>query len=101
MTPTQPPSIPSVPPSWVISLVSDLREEMTGQHARLRTDMSEGFDKVADRIDRKFDEFTKIQAELRSRVDRMEARQEAERNFVFVIATVISLLIGAIGLWVR
>lgn len=63
--------------------------------------MSEGFDKVADRIDRKFDEFAKAQADIRSRVDRIEAKQEAERHFVFVIATAISLIIGALGLLLK
>ena len=98
MTPTTPPA-PPVPPSWVIALVSDLREEMTGQHSRLRTDMSEGFDKIADRIDRKFDEFAREQAGLRSRLDRIEAKQEAERGVVVMVTTAISLLIGALGLW--
>ena len=101
MTSRDPGSPPVGPPAWVWEALKNIEDKMTGQHQRMREDMNEGFDKLGDRIERNFDKHAAMLAAHASRLDRMEAIQEAEAKVAGVIAAIISLVIGALSLFFK
>ena len=81
------------PPGWVYEVLQNIRDEMTGQHQRMRTDMNAGFDKMELKIDRAGRDLSEKYEAMKLDVERIKTTREVESQYTGRVAAVVAFLV--------
>ena len=93
------------PPSWVMTLMSEIRRDISAQHAQLRTEMADGFAALRaelqvqnGRVRAGEDRLTKIET-AREIEDKVSMRRGSVAGAI--AAVVVAFLLSIVKAWVE
>lgn len=83
--------MPELPDHWLLQVLAQLRDDMRDQHARLRSDMTLGFNALREELRRHDDDYNT----LASRVTVIETERRSEEKLAVKRGTWAGLLASA------